>query len=59
MSACGIWDEWVEAIMEKMVLKDWVTLILENNDISLEMGENFENWMKSLRDNWVDCDIKF
>jgi hypothetical protein len=51
-----IWDDWAE-IIKTIILKDWVTIDLRDNDISQDKKQELKDWEKSYRGKWINCKV--
>ena len=52
-----IWDDWADAIMNNLKLKDWVTIALLNNGISENKAKDLKAWVQWYKDRWINCDV--
>ena len=54
-----IWDSGITAIMDNLELKDWVEILLSGDDdnVSDEMKQKLEVWIKSWHNKWVNCNV--
>ena len=57
LSLSKMWAEWAQAIMENLVLKEWVKLYLRWNDIPKEWEDKLEGWVQWYKDKWINCDV--
>jgi hypothetical protein len=51
-----IWNGWADMI-KSLVMKNWVTIDLINNDISEDKKKELKDWEKSYQDQWIMCHV--
>ena len=48
-------EEWLNEIVNKVKLKDWISVIIWVTNLTKEMQVSVENWEKTYKDMWVNC----
>jgi hypothetical protein len=44
-------------MIKSLVLKDWVTIDLRDNNVSEDKKQELKDWEKSYRDKWINCEV--